>query len=123
MVWDVICEIKEDLIKLGLILLVAFLTITILPDFARGKKTIIEGEFTIISKNEEHFLWITAGKTFTLESDNKERYTVYVSDTIYQSYFVNENIKAAFASYENEETCDELEIKSTFEEENIRKES
>lgn len=97
-IWDIIWDIKERLIILGLSLVVICLTIRILPNFIQGKKTIIEGEFTIISKNEEHFLWITDDKTFTLESDNKERYTVYVSDTIYQSYFVNENIKAAFAS-------------------------
>lgn len=106
-------------------MLIVLLTIRSLLNFIQGKKIVIEGEFTIVSKNENDTNFFTIqGKTFTLESHTKtkERYTVCVSDIIYQSYFVNENIKAAFASYEKVKTCDELEIKSTFEKKTIRKE-
>lgn len=112
MIWDVIWDIRF------LIMLVVILSITFLPNLINGKKTVIEGEFTIVTKNKSYI----NGKTFTLESDTKERYIVRVSNIIYQSYFVDENIKAAFASYEKVNICNELEIKSTFEKETVKKE-
>ena len=116
---DAIWDIRDRLRILCLIIFITILSITFLPKFIKGNKTVIEGEFTIVSKNKNFI----NDKTFTLESDTKERYIVCVSDIIYQSYFVNENIKAAFASYEKVNICDKLEIKSTFEKETVRKES
>lgn len=124
MIWDVIRDIWDDILDIldfllrFLIMLVVILSITFLPNLINGKKTVIEGEFTIVTKNKSYI----NGKTFTLESDTKERYIVRVSNIIYQSYFVDENIKAAFVSYEKVNICNELEIKSTFEKETVKKE-
>ena len=84
----------------------------------RGEKIIVEGEFTIISKNNPHFLWVTGDKAFTLESDTKERYVVYVSDAVYQSYLVNDKIKATFEKYSECDTCSNFKVEGIVANEN-----
>lgn len=77
------------------------------PDFTQGKKIVIEGEFTIVSKNENDTNFFTIqGKTFTLESHTKakERYVVQVSERIYQSYLVNDKIRATLEYYQYQDT-------------------
>lgn len=86
-----------------------------IDNMVRGEKTVQEGEFTILDKNITNtrvFLASNNTFTFTLESNTKERerYVVDVSDTVYQSYFVNDKIKATFDTYAKSDTCSNFKI-------------
>lgn len=74
-----------------------------------GEKTIQEGEFTIIDKNEYRSIFKNE-TSFVLESDTKERYVVYVTNNIYQSYFINNKIKATFDTYAKSNTVSNFKI-------------
>lgn len=87
-----------------------------IDNMVRGEKTVQEGEFTILDKNITNTrVFLASNNTFTLtlESNTKERerYVVDVSDTVYQSYFVNDKIKATLETYSKNDTCNLLEVK------------
>lgn len=111
--WDFVKKLFQIFYKIFLLSVLLIICLTALPkiiDYYRGEKIIVEGEFTIISKNDPHFLWVTGDKAFTLESDTKERYIVYVSDVVFQSYLVNDKIKATFETYSKCDTCSNFKV-------------
>ncbi|MDE7423772.1 MAG: hypothetical protein K2N51_08785 [Lachnospiraceae bacterium] len=88
-----------------------------IADMFMGEKTILEGEFMIINKNDYRSFWVNE-KSFTLESDTKERYVVNVSDTVYQSYLVNDKIKATFETYSECDACRNFKVEGIVANEN-----
>lgn len=88
-----------------------------IADMFMGEKTILEGEFMIINKNDYRSFWVNE-KSFTLESATKERYVVNVSDAVYQSYFVNDKIKATFEKYSECDTCSNFKVEGIVANEN-----
>ncbi|MCI8409473.1 MAG: hypothetical protein HFJ09_09435 [Lachnospiraceae bacterium] len=84
-----------------------------IDDMFRGEKIVQEGEFTILDKNTTNirvFLVSNNTFTFTLESNTKERYVVQVSERIYQSYFINDKIKATFDTYSKSDTYGNFKV-------------
>lgn len=77
-----------------------------------GETILCEGDFVVVGKNDEIGPFWTSEKSFVLESDTKERYLVYVLDVVYNSYFVNDKIKATFKKYSRLDTCNDLEVES-----------